>query len=347
MNDHAFSLFERCAIASGLVTHDDLDRARAILRDFSPGGAGAVDDERLAIQLISMGRLNTWQATQLRAGRKTFTLGPYRIIDSIGKGATGDVYMAEHSVMGRIVAVKVLSKRCSSPNAVRQFQAEIRLQAQIDHKNLVRAYDAGQERNVHYLAMEYVPGTSLRRLVRRQRRLAMSTAAALIAQAADGLAFAHHRGLTHRDLKPTNVLVTPDEQVKLSDLGLAGFFSQDTSQAAPADANAKWADYLAPEQLQHPGTFSPAADIYALGCTLYYSVTGKVPFPARTLAEKTEGHLHSLPKHPGLLNAHLSDEFVELIGDMMAKDPRERVGAADEVSRRLKAMASSPSRGSA
>ncbi|MGH7137022.1 MAG: serine/threonine-protein kinase, partial [Pirellulales bacterium] len=223
-------MFERCAVASGLVTHDDLERARAALRT-QAGDSKAINEEQLAVQLIAMGRLNSWQATQLRAGRKTFTLGPYRIIDSLGKGTTGDVYMAEHSVMGRIVAIKVLPKRASSPAAVSQFKTEIRLQAQLDHKNLVRAYDAGQERNVHFLAMEYVPGTSLRRLVRRQGKLSMETASALLSQAADGLAFAHQRGLTHRDIKPTNVLVTPEGQVKLSDLGLAGFFAHDPSHA--------------------------------------------------------------------------------------------------------------------
>jgi serine/threonine protein kinase len=329
------STFQRCAVASGLVTHDDLERATAALRALARDPGHSVGDEQLAVQLIAMGRLNSWQAAQLRAGRKTFTLGPYRIIDSLGKGATGDVYMAEHSVMGRIVAIKVLPKRHSSPAAINQFTTEIRVQAQLDHKNLVRAYDAGQERNVHFLVMEYVPGTSLRRLVRRQGKLTMSNAAAIISQAADGLAFAHRRGLTHRDIKPANLLVTPEGQVKLSDLGLAGFFGEDPS-LAESRRGARWADYLAPEQVAHPGIFSPAADIYALGCTLYYAVTGKVPFPAPTAEEKTDGHLHSLPMHPRLLNAALSDDFVDLIADMMAKDPRDRIASGEEVSRRLK-----------
>lgn len=333
--------FERCAIASGLVTHDDLERARAALRALAGDSANTTDEEQLSVQLIAMGRLNSWQAAQLRAGRKTFTLGPYRIVDSLGRGTTGDVYMAEHSVMGRIVAIKVLPKRASSPAAVNQFKTEIRLQAQLDHKNLVRAYDAGQERNVHFLAMEYVPGTSLRRLVRRQGKLSMGAASSLMAQAADGLAFAHRRGLTHRDIKPTNVLVTPEGQVKLSDLGLAGFFANDPAPIGRPAAKAKWADYLAPEQIAQPGTFSAAADVYALGCTLYYAVTGKVPFPGKTLSEKTEGHLHALPVHPGLLNNGLSEGFVDLVADMMAKDPRERVESADEVARRLRELARS------
>lgn len=321
------------------MTHDDLERALAALRSMAADGNRAIDDEQLAVQLIAMGRLNSWQAAQLRAGRRTFTLGAYRIVDSLGKGTTGDVYMAEHSVMGRIVALKVLPKRNSSPAAVTQFNTEVRLQAQLDHKNLVRAYDAGEERNVHFLVMEFVPGTSLRRLVRRQGKLSMQTAAALLSQAADGLAFAHRRGLTHRDMKPANVLVTPEGLVKVSDLGLAGFFCESPSAVHRRRSSAKWADYLAPEQISHPGIFSPAADIYALGCTLYYAVTGKVPFPGHTLAEKTEGHLHSLPVHPRLLNPGLGDEFVDLIADMMAKDPRERTSSADEVGRRLKELA--------
>ena len=329
------STFQRCAVASGLATQDDLDRARAALRAVLPSGQ-PIDDEQLAVQLIAMGRLNTWQAAQLRSGRSTFTLGPYRIIDSLGKGHTGDVYMAEHSVMGRIVAIKVLPKRSSSPDAVAKFVAEIRTQAILDHKNLVRAFDAGHHRNVHFLVMEFVPGTNLRRLVRRQKKLPMDEATALISQAAEGLAYAHGRGLTHRDVKPSNVLVTPEAQVKLSDLGLAGFFSEAPALDHESRSVVRAADFLAPELISQPGSFTPATDLYALGCTLYYAVTGKVPFPGHTLAEKIKGHLNLLPRHPRLLNPTLSDDFVELIGDMMAKEPHTRLGSAEEVVRRLK-----------
>ncbi|HWB09868.1 MAG TPA: serine/threonine-protein kinase [Pirellulales bacterium] len=331
-------MFQRCAVASGLVTHDDLVRAEEALRGVMPSGH-AIDDEQLSIQLIAMGRLNTWQAAQLRAGRSTFTLGPYRIVDSLGKGRTGDVYMAEHQVMGRIVAIKVLPRRNSSPEAVSKFTAEIRTQAQLDHKNLVRAFDAGHHRSVHFLVMEYVPGTNLRRLVRRQGKLPMAEAAALLSQAAEGLAYAHRRGLTHRDVKPSNVLVTPEGQVKLSDLGLAGFFAETPSADNESRSVARTADYLAPELIARPGEYTPATDIYALGCTLYYAATARVPFPGHNLAEKIEGHLNSLPRHPRLLNAALSDEFVDLIADMMAKDPQKRLATAEEVVRRLNDLA--------
>jgi serine/threonine protein kinase len=241
--------------------------------------------------------------------------------------------------MGRIVAIKVLPRRNSSPEAVGKFTAEIRTQAQLDHRNLVRAFDAGHHRHVHFLVMEYVPGTNLRRLVRRQGKLSMDNAASFLSQAAEGLAYAHRRGLTHRDVKPSNVLVTPEGQIKLSDLGLAGFFAPDTPVEEESRSLARTADYLAPELITRPGSFSPATDIYALGGTLYYAVTGKVPFPGHNLADKIEGHLNSLPRHPRLLNPALSDDFVDLIADMMVKDPEKRLATADEATRRLKELA--------
>ena len=329
------STFQRCAVASGLVTQQDLEQAVKALLDGSSHLRPPICDDNLAIQLIAMGRLNAWQAAQLAAGRSTFTLGPYRIVDSLGKGSTGDVYMAEHSLMGRMVAVKVLPKRTSSPEAIAKFTAEIRTQGQLDHNHLVRAYDAGHHRNVHFLVMEYVPGTNLRKLVRRQGKLPMARAAALGRQAAEGLAYAHAKGFTHRDLKPTNLLVTPEDNVKLSDLGLAGFFVPNAEGESEGRAALRAADFLAPEQIREPNNASPATDVYSLGCTLYYATTGKVPFPAQTVAAKLDGHLNDLPRHPRLLNPSLSDKFVELIGDMMAKDPHERI-TANAAAERLK-----------
>lgn len=337
------STFQRCAVASGLVTQEDLEQAVKALRDGSLHPRPRVSDGDLANQLIAMGRLNAWQAAQLAAGRSTFTLGPYRIVDSLGKGSTGDVYMAEHSLMGRIVAIKVLPKRTSSPEAIAKFTAEIRTQGQLDHNHLVRAFDAGHHRNVHFLVMEYVPGTNLRKLVRRQGRLPMARAAALVCQAAEGLAYAHAKGFTHRDVKPTNLLVTPEDNVKLSDLGLAGFFVVKAADEHEGRAALRAADFLAPEQIHEPGDCSPATDVYSLGCTLYYATTGKVPFQGQTVDAKLDGHLNALPRHPRLLNPSLSEEFVELIGDMMAKDPQERI-SAEAAASRLKDAGRPPSR---
>ncbi|HVC95393.1 MAG TPA: serine/threonine-protein kinase, partial [Pirellulales bacterium] len=220
------SVFQQTALASGLVTQEELDEAIELLRASSRKHGKPISDERLAKKLVALGRLNKWQAEQLRTGRKKFELGPYHIIDSIGRGGMGHVYKAEHSIMGRVVAVKVLPPEKSTPDAIESFAREIRTQAQLDHENLVRAYDAGHDLKVHFLVTEYVPGLDLRRLIRRQGRLSMRSAASIITQAARGLGYAHSRGLIHRDVKPGNLLVTPDGHTKVSDLGLAGYFSE-------------------------------------------------------------------------------------------------------------------------
>lgn len=327
------SVFRRSAVASGLISPHDLEEAVAAVR--ADGRPGQTDDDKLAEHLIAVRRLNPWQVGQLRAGRTTFKLGPYWILDSLGKGRTGDVYKAEHSVMGRVVAIKVLPKRRSSPQAIAHFMNEIRNQAQLDHKHLVRAYDAGHDRNVHFLVMEYVPGTDLRRLVRQHGKLDMETAADFIVQAAEGLAYAHARGLTHRDVKPSNLLITEQRQVKLSDLGLASLFNEAEPIGDQGGFTTGSIDYLAPELIASPDRPTPLSDVYALGCTLYYAVTGKVPFPGGTPLDKAQAHRTRLPRHPRLLNPTLSDAFVEVIGDMMAKNPQERLAGAEETIARL------------
>lgn len=330
------SVFRRSALVSGLISPHDLEEAVAAVR--AEGDAGSIDDGRLAKHLIAAGRLNPWQVRQLHEGRTTFKLGPYWILDSLGKGRTGEVYKAEHSIMGRVVAIKVLpKKKRSSPQAIAHFISEIRNQAQLDHKHLVCAYDAGHDLNVHFLVMEYVPGTDLRRLVRQQGKLSMETAADFIAQAAEGLAYAHARGLTHRDVKPSNLLITEQRQVKLSDLGLAGLFNEAEPIGDQGGFTTGSTDFLAPELIASPDRPTPLSDIYALGCTLYYAVTGKVPFPGGTPHDKVQGHLKLLPRHPRLLNPTLSDVFVEIIADMMAKNPQQRVASADDAIARLTA----------
>lgn len=298
--------------------------------------AAELTDQELAGQMIELGRLNRWQVEQLLAGRTRFTLGPYRVIDSIGQGGMGQIFKAEHVLMGRIVAVKVLPRHRSSPEAISSFHKEIRAQAKLDHENLVRALDAGHDGNVHYLVTEYVPGHDLRKLVRRQNRLEMRAAASITTQAALGLSHAHAIGLIHRDVKPGNILVTPDGRAKVSDLGLADFF--DATVVAAAGRRGRivgTADYLSPEQISSPENLTPASDVYALGCTLYYSVTGKVPFPGGGTREKIYAHLNLHPIDPRRFNPELGDEFVDLIADMMVKKPQDRIGTTGEVISRL------------
>jgi serine/threonine protein kinase len=335
--------FARAALSSGLVTHDELQRAELAISEF-PTPEGEMEKEleqRLAEQLIQLEILTRYQSDQLSAGRTKFRLGPYIITDWLGQGGMGQVFKAVHNVMGREIAVKVLPLDKSTPYAIANFSREIRTQAQLDHPHLVRAYDAGHDGNVHYLVTEFVPGTDLRKLVRSEGPLEMPQAASVIMQAALGLEYAHQKGLIHRDVKPGNVMVTPEGVAKVSDLGLAGFV-----HAADDDPRSGkivgTADYLSPEQIRTPNELTPVSDIYSLGCTLYYAITGKVPYPGGSTNDKAHRHLHDHPWHPRRFNANISEEFVEIIADMMEKDPAKRIGSCAEVVSRLEPCAGIP-----
>lgn len=324
-------------MTSGLLNEQQLEEARAGGR-WSEGDEenhGPLTDEQLADRLVELGRLNRWQAVQLLEGRTKFSLGPYWIVDSIGQGGMGQVFKAEHSVMGRVVAIKVLPLSKSSPDAVANFAREIRALASLDHPKLVRALDAGHDGNVYYLVTEYVPGGDLRKLVRHDGRLSMTTAANIVYQVVEGLRYAHSQGLIHRDVKPGNVLVTPQGEAKLSDLGLAGPSGGDVENDPRFGKIVGTADYVSPDHIESPWEPTPAWDIYSLGCTLYYAVTGKVPFPGGTTSDKARAHCDLRPLDPRRLNSELTDAYVDLMADMMAKDPAQRIRSAAAVMKRL------------
>jgi len=299
-----------------------------------------VDDAALALRLIEMGILTAYQADQIKAGRTKFHLGQgaYVVTDFIGQGGMGQVFKGVHCVMGRDCAIKVLPLHKATPEAIANFMREVRTQAQLDHPNLVRAYDAGRDGNTHYLVVEYVPGVDLRRLVRGQGPLTQQQAASVILQAARGLDYAHKRGLVHRDVKPGNILVTAEGISKVSDLGLAGFI-HDAGNDPRAGKIVGTADYLAPEQIRNAGDVTHLSDIYSLGCTLYYAVCGKVPFPGGKANEKARRHLNDTPWHPRRFSAELNEEFVDVIADMMEKEPKVRIQTAAEVVARLELFA--------
>ena len=328
--------FKTLATWSGLVTNEQIDAA---LRELGVAGNAHCDDKDLASKLVEQGVLTRYQADQILTGRTKFNLGQYYVItDCIGSGGMGQVFKAVHRMIGRECAIKVLPKSKSTPEAIASFAKEIRTLGVLDHPNLVRAYDAGVDGSVHYLVTEFIPGTDLRRLVRSQGALSMQQAASVTRQAALALHYAHERELIHRDVKPGNILVTPEGHAKLSDLGLAGFLN-DTENDPRAGKVVGTADYLAPEQIRNPLDVTPVSDIYSLGCTLYYAVTGKVPFPGGTAGSKARRHLEGTPLHPRTFNEDISEEFVDVIADMMEKDPKARVSSAAEVAARLEAWA--------
>jgi serine/threonine protein kinase len=334
------SILERAGLASGLLTQEQIDRAWHALAEDSLAAEQSLEDatdEALSDHLVRLGYLNRWQAEQLRHGRTKFTLGPYRILDAIGHGGMGYVFKGEHVLLGRIEAIKVLPKTQMHPASIAAFCREIRAQAQLDHPNLVRLSFADKDGETYFLVTEFVQGSDLRRLVRHHGPLSARQAAVIVSQAAEALAYAHERGLVHRDVKPGNLLVTPEGHTKLTDMGLASFSwdatTNTTGAATPHIVGTP--DFLAPEAIVQPSNPRPVSDVYSLGCSLYYAVTGKVPFPGGTTSDKLRRHLEEAPLTPTRLNPQLEDEFVDLLADMMHKRPDQRIPRAQDVVDRL------------
>ncbi len=335
--------FHSAAVRSGLVSKTQWEQAVAAARQSvsqqiqsssTETSSAKPTDDAIADYLVHSGITTNYQIQQLRAGRSKLSLGPYVITDWIGQGGMGQVFKAVHRVMGRQCAVKVLPLEKSTELSRESFQREIRLQAELDCPYLVRAFDAGHDGSVHYLVTEYIPGTDLRKLVRNHGPLAMEQAALVVSQAALGLQYAHNLGLVHRDVKPGNILVTPEGLAKVSDVGLAAW-SMGLDDDPRAGKIVGTADYLSPEQIRSPMSVGPASDIYSLGCTLYYAVTGKVPFPGGDARSKCRRHCEQTPLHPRNFAPDLSEDFVDVIADMMEKDVSARITTAAEVAERL------------
>ena len=328
--------FRETALASGLLDDAQLVAAEkeiGLVIDSRTADPEAWD-RAVSERLVSQGLLTPFQSREILAGRRRFRLGQYTVLDEIGKGGMGQVFRAEHAMMGRVVAVKVLPRAKSTPESEAAFRREMRMLGRLDHENLVRAYDAGYDAMVSYLVTELVPGMDLKQHVHTHGPLDEATAASVIAQTARGLAYAHDQGLVHRDVKPGNLLVMQDGRVKVLDLGLAG--SQLEEESSRIGRIVGTMDYIAPEQIRMPDDVGPSADIYALGCTTYYAVTGRVPFPGGSRKEKMHRHLHDTPDSVRQLAPNLSDAFCKVIEDMMAKSPSRRIGSAGEVVERLR-----------
>ncbi len=245
------SILCSAALASGLVSAEAIEYAQRLARHrLAQAGEpnDTIPDKLLAEILVEQELLTQYQAEQLMQGRTKLSLGPYIVTDWIAQGGMGQVYKAVHKFMGRECAVKVLPlEKASGQVARKSFERETRVQARLDCPYLVRAFDAGVDGQIHYLVTEYVPGMDLRRLVKQQGPLPVHQAAHIIRQAALGLAYAHEKGLIHRDVKPGNILVTPQGDAKVSDLGLAGF-NQDLLNDPRAGKIVGTTDYISPNK---------------------------------------------------------------------------------------------------
>ena len=302
----------------------------AALDDFlrrSVVAAAADTPEDLAAVLVRDGLLTSFQAELLLQGRwRGFNLGRYKVLQPIGAGGMGQVYLCEHLFMRRRVALKVLpAERARNAADLERFYREARAVAALDHPNIVRAYDMDREGPLHFLAMEYVDGLSLQQVITQQGPLSPRRAAQYLRQAALGLHHAFSAKLVHRDIKPANLLVDRSGIVKLLDLGLARFFEDADDLSARNDETILGtADYIAPEQTSNSHEVDTRADIYSLGATFYFCLTGQPPFPGGSVAQKMMGHYAKKPKSIRSYRNDVPDDLIAIIEKMMAKDPDKR-----------------------
>jgi serine/threonine-protein kinase len=262
----------------------------------------------------------------------------YRILDQLGAGGMGVVYKAEHRMMGRVVALKVLAPHLTArSDAVERFRREVKAAAQLAHANIVTAHDADEAGGLHFLVMEYVDGISLDRLIARKGPLPVPMACHFARQAALGLQHAAEKGMIHRDIKPQNLVVTRKGQLKILDFGLARFArgaEAESGAAAPGQPLAPITaasllmgtpEFLSPEQARSSRGLDIRSDLYSLGGTLYYLLTGSVPFPhATTLIDKLLAHTGEEPTPLQALRPDVPDALVAVVSRLMAKDRAAR-----------------------
>jgi serine/threonine protein kinase len=330
--DKVFELIER----SQLVTPEAFQAHVASLRSLADESSSASSENQALLEdpieicksFETAGLLTRWQSEKILQGKyKGFFLGKHKLLGHIGSGGMSSVYLAEHIVMKHLRAVKVLPKsKLGKTSYLERFQREAKAIASLNHPNIVRAYDIDNEKDTHYIVMEYVEGVDLQVLVQKHGPLPYAIVADYIAQAAHGLQHAHDSGLIHRDVKPANLLINKDGVIKVLDLGLALF--QDQSDASlTMEYNDKvlgTADYLAPEQALNSHTVDNRADIYGLGCTMYFLLTGHPPFPDGSIASRIVKHQNVMPPDIRVDRPDCPGELDGICVKMMQKDPKFR-----------------------
>jgi len=339
MLDPQTSRFWQSTLLSGLM---DVQGLTACWEAIAPAKREAAEhiDRRLARQAVQSKALTLWQAQQLLAGRTSgFKVDRYVLLDLIGQGGMGRVYLARDARLNRRVALKILSpERINNPRAIARFQREARVGAQLQHENLVRIYDFGESNGRYYLVMEYIEGKTIGTLISEQGRMSTPSTVRLVRQVALGLEHAHRKGLIHRDVNPYNILVTRDGTAKLADLGLAIDLA-DEDHVTREGATVGTFDYVAPEQARHSHSADIRSDIYSLGCTIYHMCSGQVPFPSPSLPEKLFAHQALEPTPLEQLVPGIPAGLAEIVHRMMRKSPDERYATPIQVVQALEPFA--------
>ncbi len=320
---------------SGLIPPVQFDRTVKWLSDDAVSGAGVARD------LVAAGVLTEFQCVRLLAGKTDgFVVGQYQIQDQIGKSSVGRIYRARHRTMNRLVAIKVLAAEHTQDTARRAaFQAEARAAARLAHPNVVTVLDVNQMGDRLYLVLEYVDGVGLDRLVREHGPLPASRACDFVRQALLGLAHAHEKGMIHGAITPANLLVgrpggqgrTDRPAVKVANFGLGRVVEPTALGADDCDPF----DYRAPELLVPKALLTPSADLYAIGCTLYFLLTGRAPFAGGSSEEKARRHLSASPPDVEQFRPDVPAAVAGLVRSLLAKDPRNRPSDAAQVAAAL------------
>jgi serine/threonine protein kinase len=292
------------------------------------------DPMPLARELLQRNSLTSYQVNMLLQGKgRELAVGPYRLLDRLGEGGMGFVYKARHQTMGRTVALKVIRKeRVGSSHNVKRFLQEIRAVSQLSHPNIVTAYDTGQVGDLHYYAMEFVDGVDLSRLVKEKGPLPVEQACDYVRQAASGLGHAHEQGLIHRDIKPGNLILSRSGTVKILDMGLARLEGPDGSLGLTKVGTVVGTpEYLAPEQAKDSHNIDPRADLYSLGCTLYYLLTGQPPFKCNSLPELLLKHQTEEPPPLEKYRPEIPPQLWLVVKKLLAKKPEDRYQKASDL----------------
>ncbi len=361
--------FMRNLARTGLIRPSRMDAIRQrALRDAEadPARATTKATQEFARALVRRGELTPYQARKILQGATNgFFLGGYRILEPLGKGGSGKVFLAVrepeptngtsteipdtgHKDSSRDrerpdkVAIKVLPPRRAmrDPHALQRFRREMEISAALDHPNVARTIDVGNEGSVHYMVMEYVPGCSLLDFVKGEGGrgpLPIAEATGLALKVLAGLRAAHAQGLIHRDVKPSNIMITPDGDAKLLDLGLARV-TRPTDEDDPTTRETELTahgrligtlDYASPEQLVDAASVDPRSDLYSLGCTLYFALTGSPPFPGGDAINKIYKHRMEQPTPLEQFVPGLPAPFVRIVRRLMAKKPNDRYPDCD------------------
>jgi serine/threonine protein kinase len=280
-------------------------------------------------------------------GRK---LAHFELLEPIGVGGMAAVLRARDTQLERVVALKILPPDMAQDEEnVRRFHQEARAAAKLDHENIARVFYCGEDQKLHFIAFEFVEGVNLRVLLEQRGRLPVPEAVRIILQIATGLEHAASRGVVHRDVKPSNIIISPNGRAKLVDMGLARSLEPHNDGAlTQSGVTLGTFDYISPEQALEPREADSRSDVYSLGCTFYHMLTGQATVPEGTAAKKLHHHQHLAPADPRQFNPEIPDEVIDVLNRMMAKDPKDRyqrpvhlvqhmlqvaqkVGAADDV----------------